>query len=330
MKETNIRPVDIMLENEKLHTEDVENILTKKSNFIFVSCPACSLNKNKKVFSKKGFDFYECLKCKTLFINSRPSFEVLSDFYTNSKSIQHWNDKIFPASEGARRQNIFSPRAKKVVELCKKYATDTDNLYDVGAGFGTFCEEIKKLKTFQKVIAIEPSRSLAKTCRDKGIEVIEKTIEDADLQGGANVITNFELIEHLFDPEDFIKSCHKALVFGGLFIMTTPNIKGFDLMTLGSISNNIVGPNHLNYFHPTSITKLLARCGFEVLEILTPGKLDAELVRNKILSEEFDVSSQAFLKHILIDEWEKLGEKFQEFLADNLLSSHMWVVAKKI
>jgi len=88
--------------------------------------------------------------------------------------------------------------------------------------------------------------------------------------------------------------------------------------------------NILMYFNPKSLKLLLENSGFEVLESLTPGKLDADLVRTKILEGEFDISQQPFLKKVLIDEWEKLGDKFQKFLADNGLSSNMWVVARKI
>ena len=137
---------------------------------------------------------------------------------------------------------------------------------------------------------------------------------------------NFELIEHLFWPKDFINACSKILSNDGLFILTTPNVKGFDLLTLGKLHINFAGPNHLNYFHPKSLVMLLQNCNFEVLEILTPGKLDAEMVRNKIISNEINTKNQPFLNYVLLDEWDNLGKKFQKFLVDNLLSSHLWMV----
>ena len=112
-------------------------------------------------------------------------------------------------------------------------------------------------------------------------------------------------------------------------MLTCPNIQGFDLMTLGA-SASAVDHEHLNYFNPQSLSRLVGSCGLKVLETLTPGRLDAELVRNKILSGEFDVSNQPALKHILVDEWDKIGKSFQDFLAENNFSSHLWVVAKKL
>jgi SAM-dependent methyltransferase len=169
---------------------------------------------------------------------------------------------------------------------------------------------------------------LAQTCRNKGLDVICSTAEEAGL-GHVDVITNFELLEHLYRPKDFLTSCRDLLPTGGLLILTTPNIKGFDLAMLGKLSNNIGGPNHLNYFHPDSLSSLLQSTGFEIIEVMTPGKLDAELVRKKVLTGELDISGQQFLKQILIDCWEAVGEGFQRFLSENKLSSHMWMVARK-
>jgi hypothetical protein len=115
----------------------------------------------------------------------------------------------------------------------------------------------------------------------------------------------------------------------GLLIITCPNGSGFDIEILRTESDS-VDHEHLNYFNPKSIKHLFEKNKLEILEIITPGELDAELVRNKVLSNKINLNSQPFLKKVLIDEWDLLGEKFQQFLIDNKLSSNMWVVAKKI
>lgn len=327
MKEEEIRPEQLMLENFELRSEDIKLLLHQKEKFCNVPCPACESDNYKFVFEKEGFTFVICKECETLFINPRPTFTMIRKFYETSKCMKHWN-KIFSVTEESRRNEIFAPRVERVMELCKKNNSKGGVLLDVGAGFGTFCEEITKKGFFDKVIAVEPSHELAEACRHKGLNVIQEPIEKIKLDE-VNVITSFELIEHLFYPRDFLISCARALSKNGLLILTTPNIKGFDLLILNMLSDNIAGPNHLNYFHPKSLTKLLQECGLNVIEVLTPGKLDAEIVRKKILAGQLDISNQPFLNHILIEKWETLGYAIQRFLADNGLSSHMWVVAKK-
>jgi hypothetical protein len=85
---------------------------------------------------------------------------------------------------------------------------------------------------------------------------------------------------------------------------------------------------HVNLFNPRSLSRLVASHGFALLEATTPGRLDAEFVRDAALKGEIELDP--FLRRVLIDEWEALGWKFQEFLAGNGLSSHMWLAARRL
>ena len=51
-------------------------------------------------------------------------------------------------------------------------------------------------------------------------------------------------------------------------------------------------------------------------------------MRKKALAGELDAASP-FLQRVLIDEWDRLGEPFQDFLAAHGLSSNMWLVARR-
>jgi SAM-dependent methyltransferase len=142
-----------------------------------------------------------------------------------------------------------------------------------------------------------------------------------------DVIASFETIEHLFSPREFILSCKRYLRPGGLLVLSAPNFYGFDNLSLREYSNS-VDHEHLNYFNPDSLPKLLKQCGFEVVDVQTPGELDAEIVRNKLINGVVDFSNQYFLRHILTERWDDVANAFQEFLSDNLLSGHMWVTAR--
>jgi hypothetical protein len=71
------------------------------------------------------------------------------------------------------------------------------------------------------------------------------------------------------------------------------------------------------------------RAGLTVLERQTPGVLDADIVRNKVLQGKFDLTGQRFLEIVLLERWGELGDSFQEFLRENLLSTHSWIVAQR-
>lgn len=142
------------------------------------------------------------------------------------------------------------------------------------------------------------------------------------------VITNFEVIEHLFSPRDFLLNVRKNLISNGLVIFSCPNGEGFDVSFLGKKSN-IIDHEHLNYFNTHSIKILLKKSGYKALKVSTPGKLDLSIIENYIKNQSV-VIKDAFYQKIFNKKNKKLKNKFQDFIANNNLSSSMFVVAKKI
>jgi 2-polyprenyl-3-methyl-5-hydroxy-6-metoxy-1,4-benzoquinol methylase len=328
-KEADIRPEELMKGQAERLAADIHRLLKHKPNFITITCPACNSENYENTYEKYGIQFVICQDCETVYANPRPRPEHLEEYYQQSENYSYWNKYIFPASEVVRREKIFKPRVQKVIDICQKFNISTNTILEVGAGFGIFCEEIQQTGIFKRVIGVEPTPDLAQTCRDRGIEIIEKPIELISFgKDSIDVIVNFEVIEHLFSPREFVVKCYELLSNSGIFILTCPNVKGFDIVTLGDKSST-VDNEHINLFNINSLTSLLESCSFEVIEKTTPGKLDAELVRNKIISGEFDASDNPFLELILIEEWESKGEAFQNFLSENNLSSNMLLVARK-
>ncbi|MHA4843884.1 class I SAM-dependent methyltransferase [Flavitalea antarctica] len=330
IKENEIRPEELMNGQQVAMTIDIGRLLIHAGDFVHVDCPACESSKSSAKYQKYGLSFVECNVCQTIYTNPRPSEKVLEEFYKHSKNYEYWNKFIFPASENARREKIFVPRVDETIKFCQKYGIKTNSLLEIGAAFGTFCVEMKCRNFFDRIVAIEPTPGLARTLREKGIEVIEDVVENIEIEAEKfDVVVNFEVIEHIFSPAAFIRHCHRFLKKGGLFLITCPNGKGFDFEVLGEKCNSL-DHEHLNYFNPVSLGILLKASGFEILETLTPGKLDAELVRKKVLSGEFSLEDQPFLKRVLVDRWNEVGQEFQNFLSTSGLSSNLWIVARSV
>ena len=91
LKETEIRPDELMTEQNRLYMLDIEDLLKHKKDFVFVACPACDSDKNKEVWEKYSLAYVECNQCKTVFINPRPTPKILDLYYSNSRNYEYWN-----------------------------------------------------------------------------------------------------------------------------------------------------------------------------------------------------------------------------------------------
>jgi SAM-dependent methyltransferase len=329
LSEHELCPDDLLKGQEMAFARDIERLHKRASEFLTVACPACDQRNTGKIFEKFGFTFQSCANCATIYMSPRPSPAVLGDYYANSENYSYWAKHIFPASEAVRREKIHTPWLNRVVGFCERHAIRQGTLLEIGPGFGTFAAVATQSRAFERVIAIEPTPEMAAACRSRGVDVIEQRIEDVgDEVGSVDVAVAFEVIEHLFDPKIFLKQCARLLHPGGLLVVSCPNGLGFDISMLGAKAL-AVDAEHVNLFNPGALTQLLKRCGFDVLEATTPGRLDAEFVREAALKGEIDLSHDAFLMRVLIEEWDRLGWSFQQFLAENGLSSHMWVEARR-
>ena len=328
LHEEDIRPAELMQRKAAALEADKQFLRERRAGFIDVHCPACDDATSHPWAEKEDVRYRECSRCGTLFTSPRPTEAILAEFYAKSKNYAFWNAHIFPATESVRRERILRPRAERHAHYCRTLQVNTGTLLEIGAAYGTFCSEVMALDLFDEIIALEPTPGLAQTCRDRGFRVLEMPVEQVKETQIADVVVAFEVLEHLFSPRNFVAQACQLLRPGGLLILSCPNAYGFDTLTLGVLSGAF-DHEHLNYFHPRSIRELLGSAGLEVLQIDTPGQLDADLVRQAALRGDIDLADQPFLERVLLHDWDTLGKPFQDFLASNTFSSHMWTVSRR-
>lgn len=324
-----ISPSALIDEQIKAMHEDIAMLNSRKAEFVDVDCPACGGKAKTPVYEKYGLSHVRCDGCATQYVSPRPTPAVLKDFYRGSKNYAYWAKHIFPATAESRKERIFRKRAALVRDLALAQGMGRGTILEVGAGYGLFCETIKETGAFERVIGVEPTPDLAQICRDKGIEVLESFVEDVKLDHPVDVVVNFEVIEHLFDPKSFLEACRDVLSPGGYLVITCPNIAGFETHALGKESDT-VDHEHINYFNPRSLSLLAERVGLEPVEVRTPGVLDVDIVHSRVKdASKPPVALDPFLREIVTSDDAKVRDAFQAFITASGLSSNMMLIAKK-
>lgn len=299
-----------------------------------ISCPACAKTKSRYAFTKLGFVYEDCDDCGTLFVNPRPATAAFDHYYQNAPSVEFWATDFYRDTAEARRKAIFKPRAKLILDLVAEHlGPNPSSIIDIGSGYGILCDELRKLVASDVgIIAVEPAPALSDTCRSMGLNVIPlfaNAVTEAQIRQfekpdvPLRAATCFELLEHLYDPLAFLLDIGRLIGPGGMLVATTLNGLGFDLAVLREHSKSIHPPHHINFFNPESVKQLFERAGFIVKEISTPGRLDVD-----IADKQKDDVADLFLRQLL-DMDKDVKARFQSFLREAGLSSHMMVVAKR-
>ncbi len=330
MKEAEIRPQELFNRYLEVVRQDIKMFFADKSQFVDVECPACGCNCQEFAFEKLGFQYKICKECGSLYLSPRPTSKVIDHYYQEGKAVKFWSSNFYRETSDARRKKIYRPRAELVADILRSYSKTNNEVFtDVGAGFGIFLEEVSKQDVFQSVIGVEPAPNMADICRSKGFQVVEKPIEAVlteDVQ--ANLVTSFEVLEHVFSPCDFLKAINKIIVENGLILFTTLTISGFDLQVLWEHSKSIYPPHHINLISFEGMHRLVERSGYEVIQITTPGKIDLDIVVNAV-REDPAIKVPRFVRHLIEKTDTKAQKAFQIFLQENNLSSHIRCIARK-
>lgn len=92
-------------------------------------------------------------------------------------------------------------------------------------------------------------------------------------------ITAIDVLEHVCDPNRFIRKASRVLRSEGKLILQVPNRRSIHGIIRGCKWGLILPPGHISYFTPKSIARLLKRHGFTISKIvyLNAGRFPIKL-----------------------------------------------------
>ena len=152
-------------------------------------------------------------------------------------------------------------------------SSERNRLLDIGAGAGYFT--FNATKSGWVAEGIEPDAKARERAMAKfGLTLHRGSLEDAPFAKNAvDVVTMWDLIEHVENPRDTLAKAHQILTDGGRVIITTANIESWDF---GSSPKtwDMLFSGHLFYFTPSTLRRLLTSTGFSDITISDSREVD--------------------------------------------------------
>jgi len=225
-------------------------------------CPLCGSGDAAPLFRKRGVDYWRCGSCTFRF--------ATPDVNPNlSRTLSGYEEAYlqYLADDPGDAVNFES--------LCRwmeGVATlEGKRLLDVGAGSGKLVRFLRGRGV--DASGIEPSRALFDRFLKNDPAFACATLDDVEAPGRQyDIITAFDVIEHVADPVGFLRGIEKRLAAGGVCFVSTPDVESLVARAFGR-RWHFYYPYHLSYLGPRTIAKAAAPSGLQVIDSRHRGRL---------------------------------------------------------
>jgi SAM-dependent methyltransferase len=233
------------------------------------SCLICGANEYEPRFHLHDwayelpgeFQVVRCLRCAHLYQNPRPTQAAIEPYYPRDyqpfwpaidddprpwwRALGHWR---------------WRTRCRQVTQL-----RQGGSLLDVGASTGVFLNEMRRYGAWN-LTGVELSGEAAQYARDKfALEVFTGQIEEVGWPAQTfDVITCWDVIEHLPQPQIALHKMRYLLKDDGYLIMSVPNGGSLDAKLFGRYWIGLDQPRHMSIFNLAGLQRLLESSGFEI------------------------------------------------------------------
>jgi 2-polyprenyl-3-methyl-5-hydroxy-6-metoxy-1,4-benzoquinol methylase len=220
------------------------------------SCPLCASDTLKELKGYSSAFLTQCARCGFVFSGRKATDQELQEHYSKY-------------NRASAISGITIKRYRELLDMLESFRK-TGNLLDVGCGDGHFLAVAKERGW--KVHGTEYTRAAVSICEAKGIIMYQGSLPSAPFGPTEfDVITSFEVIEHIQHPQEEARAMFLLLRPGGACYLTTPNFNSVSRRLMGPRWNVIEYPEHLGYFTRSSLKRLFVDCGFRYLKSSSTG-----------------------------------------------------------
>jgi SAM-dependent methyltransferase len=217
------------------------------------SCPLCGALEFSSVFDA----IKRCKRCRLCFVNP------LGSYRGESETNDYFLNDYLPLHLANRDSSLAERRAYLAAIARRFHMPPRPRLLDVGCALGFMLQEAAAAGW--EASGVETSEFAAHYAAEhSGCVVSVGTLENAALACESfDVVTLMDVVEHVADPHKLISEIYRILRPGGVLLIVTPNFGSLFVQLYGLRAYGVWPDQHVVYFQPSTITRLLKNVGFK-------------------------------------------------------------------
>ncbi len=227
------------------------------------TCRACGQAASSHATGRisNGYPLLHCSRCETVLVERRPGPEELRQAY----------DHLFEKGDYAKHRREFeliksgkTPRSmyRKLLLRRIEKTSSGRRLIEIGGGTGSF-GVLARSRGWQYTdydiseVAVGFARELSLDAHVFSVESIPPLAPQS-----VDAVVMWEVIEHVWDVHEYLRTIGEALRPGGVFIFSTPNYARRQYQRRLDEGNPSSPPIHLNFFTEESLRRSLSASGY--------------------------------------------------------------------
>jgi len=252
-----------------------ERSLAKNCTFV---CRGCGSSNFIVKYSFEKWKLNQCKSCKLMVTDPIPSIDDINfvydeHYYNNPKVISQVVGEFFGYSdyvgERINKQQAYNKICQKIQMYINK-RTNPIKLLDFGCGLGHFLDSAYDFGYL--VHGVEFNKYAINYIRNRYTYKITSYEDFIKMNEKFNIVTLFDVIEHLQDPFDTLNKLYNLIDTEGLLIISTMDSHSYMSRFLGLKLEDFKRiREHIYFFSKKNLTDLLTRLGFEILEVSSQG-----------------------------------------------------------